>query len=341
MATTMAPTEQPARFGTARLVDAGVVRSATPWRQLIEALREAFGAGIVVPPRHHHALGVDAASPPVLLIMPAWRPARHVGVKLIHVAADNQRHGLPNLHSLYVLSDAATGVPVAIIDGGELTARRTAAVSALAAAFLARTDASRLLMVGTGRLAPHLAGAHASVRSYRSIGVWGRDAARAAQTVATLEREHGLMARVETDLEGAVRRADVVSCATAATAPLIRGEWLAPGTHVDLVGGFTPRMREADDAAVARTELWIDTPVALDEAGDLIVPLAHGIIAPESIRGSLAHLCDGSRRGRLSPEAITLFKSVGSAEADLATAEMIVARLDADDHRWLAEGLDG
>ena len=329
MTTIMAPPAQPAWFGTARLIDAGLVRAATPWRQLIAALREAFGPEMVVPPRHHHALGVDAALPPVLLIMPAWRPGRYVGVKLVHVAGDNQHHGMPNLHSLYVLSDATTGSLLAIIDGGELTVRRTAAVSALAASFLARPDASRLLVVGTGRLAPQLAAAHAAVRTYAAIGVWGRDAARAAQTVGTLEREHGLIASVVTDLEGAVRRADVVSCATASTVPLVRGEWLAPGAHLDLVGGFTPRMREADAAAVASAEIWIDTPVALDEAGDLMVPLKHGIITPDAIRGHLAHLCDGSRSGRHRPDAITLFKSVGSAQADLAAAELIVARLNA------------
>ena len=327
----MATTAPPEWFGTARLIDAGLVRAATPWPRLLAAMRDAFGPGVVVPPRHHHALGDGATSPPVLLIMPAWRPARHVGVKLVHVAGDNQRHGLPNLHSLYVLSDAAGGTPVAIIDGGELTVRRTAAVSALAASFLARPDASRLLIVGTGRLAPHLAAAHAAVRTYRSIGVWGRDPDKAARTVATLEHEHGLIAMVEPDLESAVRHADVVSCATAATVPLIRGEWLAPGAHLDLVGGFTPLMREADDAAVARAELWIDTPVALDEAGDLIVPLERGIIAPDAILGYLTHLCDGSRSGRRSPDAITLFKSVGSAEADLAAAELVVSALHADD----------
>ena len=327
MTTTITAARPAAWFGSARLIDAALVRESTPWGPLVAALRNVFAHGVVVPPRHHHPLGESGTSPPVLLIMPAWRPGRHLGVKLVHVAADNASRSLPGLHSLYVLSDAASGESIAIIDGGELTVRRTAAVSALGASLLARTDASRLLVVGTGRLAPHLAAAHASVRPLRSIGIWGRDSAKAARAVAVLKREHGLAATVETDLEAAVGRADVVSCATASTGPLIRGEWLAPGTHVDLVGGFTPTMRETDDAAIARAELWIDTPVALAEAGDLIGPLQSGAIAPDAIRGDLSHLCAGTRRGRNSPAAITLFKSVGSAEADLGAAELIIAAL--------------
>jgi ornithine cyclodeaminase len=203
-----------------------------------------------------------------------------------------------------------------------LTLRRTACASALAATYLARADASRLLMIGTGALSPHLIEAHAAIRPIREIAVWGRDRSKAEAVAATLTRD-GLPVVATGDLEQAVRAADIVSCATLSKTPLVRGAWLRPGQHVDLVGSYAPDMREADDEAVARARVYIDTAAAIHESGDLGQPIASGILAEERISGDLAKLATGAAAGRSSDDEITLFKSAGTAIEDLAAAILV------------------
>jgi ornithine cyclodeaminase len=210
-----------------------------------------------------------------------------------------------------------------MIDGGELTARRTAATSALAARYLAPPDARTLLVVGTGRIARNLAQFHVALRpELGTVSVWGRSASH-AQTLVTELAHTGVAARVVTDLESAVRAADLIAAATLATAPLIRGEWVRPGTHVDLVGGYTTAMREADDALVSKASVFVDTEGAMSESGDVAVPLERGILRREAIV-DLAALARGRHRGRASAAEITLFKSVGAALEDLAAAILVV-----------------
>jgi ornithine cyclodeaminase len=219
-------------------------------------------------------------------------------------------------------------MPVALLDGTALTLRRTAAASALAADFLARRDSAVHLMVGTGALAPHLVAAHAAVRPILQTLIWGRDPGKAAALAARLVVA-GIAAEPVAELEEAVAAADIISCATLAHLPLIRGAWLRPGTHLDLVGGYTPEMREADDAAVARARVYIDTDAALREAGDIIQPLRSGHLVRERIVGDLFDLSRGICPGRGNPDEITLFKSVGTALEDLAAAELAVSRAGA------------
>src|SRR5258708_17992302 len=182
----------------------------------------------------------------------------------------------------------ATGEPLAVMDGTVLTRWRTACASALAATYLARQDAAHLVMIGAGALAPHLVRAHAAVRPIRRVTLWNRTRGRAISvafglTVAGIDVT---VAEAE-DLEAAVREADIVCCATLASAPLIRGQWLRPGAHVDLVGGFTPKMREADDEAVKRARIYVDTRAgALKEAGDVGRPLRRKAVAKPEIPGS-------------------------------------------------------
>ena len=284
---------------------------------LIAALERQFVAGCEVPPRHVHAVG-DAVT---ALVMPAWQPGRYFGLKVVNVATGNAARGLPGLFATYQLFDATTGAPLALIDGGELTARRTAAASALAAARLARQDARRQLIVGAGRVGGLLAPAYRAVRAIDDAMVWSRDPAAAARLAASLAAD-GHPARAVTDLASAVRQADIVSCATLASEPLIRGEWLAPGSHLDLIGGFTPAMREADDACFAGAAVWIDTTEALAKAGDLLHPIASGILRREDVRGTLADLCAAPAPAR-DPAARTVFKSVGTALEDLAAAILV------------------
>jgi len=284
---------------------------------LVAALEAMFVAGCEVPARHVHAVGDTLTA----LVMPAWQPGRYFGLKVVNVAPGNAARGLPGLFATYQLFDATTGAPLALIDGGELTARRTAAASALAASRLARADARRQLIVGAGRVGSLLAPAYRAVRAIDDVMVWSRDPAAAARLAAALVAD-GHPARAVADLASSVREADIVSCATLAADPLIRGEWLRDGAHLDLIGGFTPAMREADDACFAGAHVWIDTTEALAKAGDLLRPIASGALRREDVRGTLADLCASPTPPR-DPAARTVFKSVGTALEDLAAAILV------------------
>lgn len=303
-----------------RIFTADEVHAALPWPALTDQLARAFAAGADVPVRHAHALGGQDA----LLLMPAWS-AETLGVKLVTVMPGNASRHLPTVQATYLLLDRRTGLAKALLDGEALTLRRTGAASALAARHLARADARALLIVGSGRLAGWLARAHHALRpQLGQIQLWGRDPRSSAALAESLQQE-GLPARACSDLEMAVRNSDIVSCATTSTTPLVMGQWLRPGTHLDLVGGFKPDMREVDDAAVAISRVCVDTYAgALSEAGDLVQPLRSGRIKRAHIVAELAQLVRGEVPGRLSNDDITLFKSVGTALEDLAAAQLVL-----------------
>lgn len=303
---------------------------------LIVALAEAFRAEITVPVRHHHTIpqaGVDAT----LLLMPAWTGAgknghsgSFLGCKLVTVFPDNAAAGLASVQGSYLLMSGASGEPLAVMDGRALTVRRTAAASALAASYLAREDSAHLVMVGAGALAPYLVRAHIEVRPIARVTLWNRTRARAVATAFGLHAM-GIEVDIADDLEHAVREADIVSCATLSAQPLIEGKWLRPGTHLDLVGGFTPKMREADDAAVKKARVYVDTRAgALKEAGDIVVPIRRKIITKDKLAGDLFDLCRREARGRRNAKEITLFKSVGTALEDLAAAVLVWRMLEAE-----------
>jgi ornithine cyclodeaminase/alanine dehydrogenase-like protein (mu-crystallin family) len=302
------------------MLDELQTRDALGWPALVEAIASMFRSGCVMPIRHHHQMEVPGESDATLLLMPAWQPGTYSGVKVLSLFPDNTMRSLPAIFGTYLLSSGRTGEMLAIIDGGELTARRTAATSALAARYLARTDAEELLVCGTGRLSLNLIQAHAEMRPLRRIKVWGRNAAGAEKTAAEACKL-GLQAEAVTDIEAAARIADIISCATLSSQPLIRGEWLKPGAHLDLVGGFKPDMREADDAAIRLARVFVDTRAgAMTEAGDIVQPLQSGVLTPEAIHAELSELVTGTKPGRLGDGDITLFKSVGAALEDLAGA---------------------
>jgi ornithine cyclodeaminase len=257
--------------------------------------------------------------------MPAWAGAS-LGVKIVSVFPANRARGLASVSALYLLMDGATGHPLALIDGEALTLRRTAAASALAATYLARPDAKVLLVVGTGALAPYMAAAHCALRPMERVLVWGRSIEHARTTAARLAAE-GLPAEACADLAAGLAGADLVTCATTAREPIVRGSLVRPGTHVDLVGGFTPEMRECDDELVKRAEVFVDTFAgALKEAGDLVQPINGGAIAREHVRAELADLLHARHPGRGSADAVTLFKSVGTALEDLCAARLVYDR---------------
>jgi alanine dehydrogenase len=310
-----------------RMIGAEELRRTLPWPALEDALARIFREGCAAPLRHRHPLPQDGAPEGMLLLMPAWElpgkaGRRHSGVKIVHVLPGNGARGLPAVQASYLLSDATTGEAIALLDGGELTDRRTAAASTLAGRFLARPDSRRLLVLGSGRVAAALAEAWSARFPIEEVAIWSRNAANAGRLAGRLA-EHGVPARPAASPDP--RGFDIVSAATLSDVPLVRGAEVDPGTHLDLVGAFRPTMRESDAALLARATLVVDTRAgALAEAGDVVQAIAEGAISESHVAAELADLCRGVHPGRSSAEEITLFKSVGWAGEDLAAAVLAV-----------------
>ena len=309
-----------------RFFSTGDIDAALDFPALVEALSEAMRGGFIAPARHHHEIERAGEPQATHLLMPAWtdsasRVGLYLGAKIVNVFPGNAVRRLPAVTGLYVLQSGRTGETLATFDGTRLTHWRTAAASALAAKHLARQDAERLLVVGAGALAPCLARAHASQRAYKAIAVWNHRPEGARRVAETLAAE-GLPARFVESLAEAVAAADVISCATLATAPLIEGRWLSAGQHLDLVGAFNLRMREADDEALRRARIFIDTEAACVEGGDVALGLRSGAITRADVVADLPALCRGAQ-GRRSEDEITLFKSIGAAIEDLAAAMLV------------------
>ncbi|MCA8052364.1 bifunctional Delta(1)-pyrroline-2-carboxylate/Delta(1)-piperideine-2-carboxylate reductase [Burkholderia arboris] len=304
------------------ILDSIQTASGLPFDRLIDALDRMFVSGCSVPLRHSHSIecGPDEA-PGTLLLMPAWQKGGRIGIKTVSVFPANRNKSLPGLHSTFVLLDATTGVPLSMLDGDVITSRRTAAASALAARFLSRPDSANLLLLGSGRVGSLIPDAYAAVRPIKKVAVWDVDAHGARSLVDTLNAR-GFSAEVAEDLEHAVGSTDIVSCATLSTRPLVKGAWLRPGTHLDLIGGFTPTMRESDDDCFVGTSVFVDTEEALMKAGDLLSPIESGAFDKAATRAALAQLCRGEHPGRQDRDEITVFKAVGTALEDLAAASL-------------------
>ncbi|HEX2727441.1 MAG TPA: ornithine cyclodeaminase family protein [Beijerinckiaceae bacterium] len=311
-----------------RVVSAAEIDAALGFPALIDALADAFRSDVVVPVRHHHALA-RGGSTATLLLMPAWSAGDggFIGVKIVSVFPDNNVRNLPSVLGTYLLMDGASGAPLAALDGTRLTLWRTAAASALAGRHLARRDARRMAMVGAGALAPFLIRAHLSQRPLEEIQLWNHRPEK-AEHLAKILRGEGMPVRAARDLESAVRGADLVSCATLSTAPLVKGAWLKAGAHLDLVGAFTLSMREADDEALRRASIHVDTAAARSEGGDVALALKSGAISDADVKGDLFDLCRGKAAGRADTDEITVFKSVGTALEDLAAATLAWRSLD-------------
>src|SRR5690554_4715437 len=254
-------------------LDAQAVAQSLPYHLLIEAIENAFRNEINVPDRTQYQVQVPGEENGTLLLMPAWQVGGVMGIKIMTVFPSNLNNNLPSVNANYLLQDATSGQTIALLDGAELTVRRTAAASALASKYLSRMDAETLLMVGTGKLAPHLIRAHATVRPIKRVLIWGRRP-EAAQLLAGKLVNEPVSIEIVDDLESAVKVADIISCATLASEPLIKGQWLREGQHLDLVGSFTPKMSEADEDALLISDVYVDTYAgAFAEAGEIVKAL--------------------------------------------------------------------
>ena len=305
-------------------INAETVNRALAFPKLVNALEQSFASDITVPPRLHF----DMANPKAerettLLMMPAWQAGEVAGVKIVTVAPENGSKGLPSIQGSYLLMDIDTGSMMAMMDAPALTARRTAAASALASRFLSRENSETLLMIGTGTLSSKLIEAHASVRPIKKVYVWGRNKSKAeaiCQQVAHLEVD----VQAIDNIEDYIAQADIISCATLSKEPLVFGKQLQPGQHLDMVGSYRPDMREMDNDCLTGSRLFVDNfEGALRETGDMAIPLKQGVITKEQVEADLFSLSKQEFNMQRSDEDITVFKSVGHALEDLTAAKLV------------------
>jgi len=308
-----------------RIVTGDDIRQVCSWPFAVEALR----AGHLMPPADLRDSLIENAGRK-MLVRTAWIPGLASGVKAVTIYPDNpsQTPAMPSVQGQVLLFDEAQGHVVAVLEGVDLTAWKTAGDSALGSSCLARPDVQTMLMVGAGSMARPLIDAHRAVRpSLSRVMVWNRNVARAETLVKALGAD-GIDAEAVTDLDAAVSQADLISSATMSTEPLIRGEALKPGAHVDLVGAYTPSMREADDAALRRGRLFVDSrATTVPHIGELMIPLAAGVLSEADIAGDMHDLVQ-THAGRQSPDEITLFKNGGGAHLDVMIAHAVYLALE-------------
>ncbi|MRG54338.1 ornithine cyclodeaminase family protein [Phyllobacterium sp. SYP-B3895] len=320
-----------------KLISPAEVDRLLNWPDMIDAIEQAFRQGVIQPVRHHHTVERPDGVASTLLLMPAWSDFHalgdsskgYMGVKIVTVSPDNGAVAKPAVMGVYLLLDGKTGEPKALIDGQRLTIWRTAGASALAARYLAREDASKLVVLGAGALSGFLARAHSAVRPIKEISIWNRNLANAEKVAADLAAD-GFNAKAVSDKDAAIAEADIITAGTLSTEPLVLGRHLKPGAHVDLIGAFTPTMRESDDECVRRARVFVDTrDGALKEGGDIVQPIKAGVVGKEHVIGDLFDLTRGTMKGRQSAEEITLFKSVGAALEDLAAGILVFEKANA------------
>ncbi|TMM59194.1 ornithine cyclodeaminase family protein [Maribacter algarum] len=297
------------------------IKANTNFKELILALKSGFASeDINIPNRHHHLFpnpetGVDST----LLLMPAWHSGKEAGVKIATVSPENERFGLPSVHAIYILMNAVTGTVKATFQAKEMTAKRTAASSALASAFLSKENSTSLLMIGTGVLSTNLIRAHASVRPIDTVFVWGRNQEK-AETICEALKHETFNCKAIASIDEKISEVDIISSATLSNTPLVLGKLLKEGQHIDLVGAYKQDMREADDEVIKKASVFVDSFGGRKESGDIFIPMEEGILKEKDIKGNLFSLCLKKTKGRTNDKEITLFKSVGHALEDLVAA---------------------
>ncbi len=303
------------------------VAAALPWAALISSIEDIFVAdNAVAPERTVHPVEVPGRVDSALLLKPGWLVGDVIAVKVVTFFPENGELDMATINAGVLLFSAVNGTLLGACDGNVLTAMRTPAASAVAAKRLARAEAKTLLVVGTGALAPMTAKAHSAVRDYDRIEVWGRSAEKAQLVVDSLLGATdlgGAEVVASGDLDASVTAADVITCVTGATSPLVKGALVKEGAHIDLIGSFTPTMRETDDETIRRSRVWVDTIADGSLAGDIAQPLASGILSLDDIQGDLAQLVAGTCPTRNDETEITLFKSAGTALEDVAAAKLV------------------
>lgn len=309
-------------------IDKIAIEKHLNYLELVDALRDGFSAPPIVPSRLHYSIENPTDNTEnTLLIMPAWNPGKQIGVKIVTVAPENKVYNLESINGLYLLLNAVTGIPQAILDAKPITNWRTACASALASKYLSRKNSSTLLLIGTGTLPPYLIKAHCAVRPIEKVLIWGRSAAKAENIKHQLS-DLNLDIEIINNIANRISEADIVCCATLSKTPLIFGNDLKEGQHLDLIGAYKPNMREVDDNTLLRSDIFVDNiEMAPKETGDLFIPITDGTISIKDIKGDLFDLCSNKIEGRTSEKTITIFKSVGHALEDLVTANLVITNI--------------
>ena len=302
--------------------DMKAIQTALPYPLLVDALAKGLQQFAETPARSFFSPNQDASC---VMIMPAWRPHQMMGVKLVSVWPENNAKGESAVSAVYVLISCLDGRPLAVLDGTELTLRRTAAAAALAAKRLARDNSETLAVLGTGSLSVPLVQAHTDTMRFKNVLVWGRQFYK-AQLVVNQLRELGIEVRAMGDLHKTLAMSDVVAVATTATEPFLKAAWVRPGTHISLVGAFTPQMAEAEPGLISKSQLFADCRASvLEKGGEVFQAIEQGLILDSDIIADLAELtAQPDRSWRHDAQAITVFKSVGFALLDLIAAELVI-----------------
>lgn len=312
-----------------KIVSALDVNRALAFPQLIDQLDSGFAQQFHMPQRQVFNLNPGSDNKDAFALLPAWNDDL-LAVKAFTYFPSNATKNISALHSNILLFTRSTGQPVALLDGASITHWRTAAVSALASRYLSNPDASRLLLLGTGNLAPHLVAAHLCVRPIDTVVIWGRSAHKAHALAEQLSQQFpSINFSAQPEAKNAAEESDVIICATGSPSPILSGCWVKPGTHVDLLGNHNPDQRECDTELVCKAKIFVDSKAnVLNEAGELLIPIQEGALTRDAIIGELAQLCNKQLTGRRSLHEITLFKSVGTAISDLLAAQLVINTLE-------------
>ena len=309
------------------MLDADTLLQAMPFSQLVDELAELHREpiGLVDEMLMESKDAEDNTSH--FFIRTGWQPEKAVGAKVITVFPRNNKAGVwPSIQAVYILFEGTNGSPLACLDGTALTWLKTASDSALGSKLLSRPNIESMLMIGAGQMAPHLVHAHCAVRpSLRRVMIWNRTPEKAQALCTQLT---GQIANVEFsatgDLQAVTGSVDLICSAIACDEPIIQGDWLKDGTHVDLIGAYTASMREADDDCLRRGSLFVDArETTIHQIGELMIPLASGVISEDDVLADLADLCQQRHRGRSSDAEITIFKNGGGGHLDLMCARLL------------------
>ncbi|BFM11919.1 ornithine cyclodeaminase family protein [Simiduia litorea] len=311
-----------------KIISAEQIHKALNYPDLINHLDRGFARPFEMPKRQVFNLNAGTENKDAFAVLPAWSED-YLAVKAFTYFPSNYTHNKSALHANILLFNRSHGEPIALLEGASLTHWRTAAVSALASRYLSNPDATRLLLLGTGNLAPHLIAAHLSVRPIDSVIIWGRNLHKAQRLAAELSQQfHAVNFSVQLDVKLAAQDSDIIVAATASPTPILYGNWVSPGTHVDLLGNHNTDQRECDSELITKAQVFVDSKInVLNEAGELLIPIQEGVFNQNAIHGELGQLCNKSIAGRQSLSAITLFKSVGTAISDLLAAQHVLETL--------------
>ncbi|ABZ77799.1 Ornithine cyclodeaminase [Shewanella halifaxensis HAW-EB4] len=312
------------------VINAESVHQSLNFPDLINALDETFSRPAGMPQRQVFGLDDSGEHHDAFAVLPSWND-KAIAVKAFTYFPENPKKD-PKLASLYskiLIFSRETGEPQALVDGTSVTFWRTAAISALGSRYLSREDSSKLLICGTGNLASFMALAHASVRPITQITVWGRSEEKARKTTELIRNKRpDIEVMLCTDLELSVRQADIISCATGSPTPLFDGDWVQPGTHTDFVGNHNHDRREFDTKLILKSSVFVDSKInVFAEAGELLLPIEEGVFSLDEVKGELGQLCTAQIKSRTNNDEITIFKTVGTALADLVGAQQVFSKL--------------